>query len=428
MYHLLEKDKAKRAEAVRNYVAGLSIEEKLSQVFMINLERDDDFYPVEWYDRTVTDSNNETRKIKTTLIPAGYIFFGYNISKDPRKIISFTDSIIRHAAEQNTIPPFLSIDAEGGFVNRLRGIAGPLPENERVSACLKNNEAYDMYSSFAKQLYSLGFNLNLAPVAEINTDSNKEFLSGRSYGTEPQVIEYCTKAVKAYQNNKVGTVLKHFPGNTNIDPHIGLPKIDMSQSEFEQIKKVFKDLISENPDGVLMSHAIVPAFDKDPACLSKFWISDIMRNELKFDGIIFSDDIFMGALIDNGYSPAIASKMAIEAGINCIMISEKKFGRWMNLLISICNEDDLFLSKIEESVIKMIEFKIRHNVLKLDYDKVNDSYHVSLYTPEKMDFSDQQREERFNEFNVEKKFNEDFYKKYFFDTATDEEKRCLYIK
>ena len=442
MYQLLKEDKAKKNAAVRKYVSELSLEEKLSQVFMINLEKDDRFFPVEWYDRTVktsdenfkssdgtvNSSDGTVKKIKTTLIPAGYIFFGYNVSKNPETIISFTDSITEYALKENSIPAFLSIDVEGGFVNRLRGVAGPLAENERVASCLTPTQAYKLYSLYGTQLQSLGFNLNLAPVAEINSENNKEFLSGRSYGDEKQVVEYCSKAVNAYQNKNVGTVLKHFPGNTNIDPHIGLPKIDMTEQEFNQIKKIFSEAIKNNPDGVLMSHAIVPAFDKDPACLSKFWIKDVMRDELGFEGIIFSDDIFMGALIDNGYSPAKASKMAIDAGINCIMISEKKFGRWMELLISICNEEPEFLSKIEESVVKILEFKIRHNIIKLEYDKACDAYSVRLLNSDETDFSKEKQKDRFNSFENAKKETVDIYNEYFKPTASEEEKRALNIQ
>lgn len=427
MHKLILEDNLKKEKAVREFISNLSLEEKLSQVFMINLEKDDEFLPVEWYQRTVKNFDGSVSEIKTTLIPAGYIFFGYNVSKNPEQIIGFTDSIYEHATAQSSIPPFISIDAEGGFVNRLRGVAGPLPENQRVAECLTPDGAYDLYSYYAMQMNALGFNLNLAPVTEICTEKNQDFLSGRSYGNLEKVSDYSVKAIKAYQNNSVGTVIKHFPGNTNIDPHVGLPKIEMTSEEFDQMKKVFSLAVLYNPDGVLMSHAIVPQYDEVPACLSKFWITDIMRNELKYDGIIFSDDIFMGALIDNGYSPAKASRMAVDAGINCIMISEKKFGRWMNLLSDICKDDPMFLEKIEDSVYKMLCFKIRHNLVSLDYDKVTDKYSVRLFDKNnsyKVDSID----ERFEFFSEAKAKTCKIYDEYFRDSSDADERRGLYIE
>lgn len=426
-YYFFQADNQKKNQAIKEYISRLSMEEKIAQVFMINLEKDDKFFPVEWYFKSEISDDGTEKKEKKVLIPAGYIFFGYNVSKNPETIMGFTDSILEQAYCQETIAPFISIDVEGGFVNRLRGVAGPLPENQRIAQCLIPDQAFVLYSLYAAQMNALGFNLNLAPVAEVENDNNQEFLCGRSYGNQMQVQSYSTQAVKAYQSYNVGTVLKHFPGNTNVDPHIGLPKIDMSQDEFLEIKEVFSNAINFNPDGVLMSHAIVPAFDKHPACLSKFWISDIMRNELKFDGIIFSDDIFMGALIDNGYSPAIASKMAIEAGINCIMISEKKFGKWMELLINICQEDPDFLLKIDESVFKMIEFKIRRNLIFLEYNQITDSYEVQVIKNQK-DIVTENFEKRQSDFYDAKEKNLRLYHEYFYDTASDEEKRGLYIE
>ena len=427
MYNLIQQDNYKKQKAIEKFVSSLSIEEKISQIFMINLEKDDKFFPVEWYDRVIKNSDGSESKIKTTLIPAGYIFFGYNVSKNPETIIGFTDSILEKAYSENSIAPFLSIDVEGGFVNRLRGVAGPLPENERVSQCLNTDEAFELYSLYAKQLNSLGFSLNLAPVAEIGTEKNQDFLSGRSYGNLENVKKFCGVNIKAYQTNNVGTVLKHFPGNTNIDPHIGLPKIEMTDDEFLQIKDAFAHLLTYNPDGVLMSHAIVPSYDKDPACLSKFWITDVIRNDLKYDGIVFSDDIFMGALIDNGYSPAVASKMAVEAGINCIMISEKKFGKWMNLLINICEDDPEFLKKIEDSVCKMISFKIRRGLLYCEYDKKNDIYTILSPDLNEIINNPNIQKKRFENFSEAKNKTLDFYNKYFLTTASDEEKRGLFI-
>lgn len=426
-YQLLLADRKKKDEAIKKYVLQLSLEEKISQIFMINLENDDKFFPVEWYDAQEKQLDGSIKKIKKTLIPAGYIFFGYNISKEPNQIIEFTNSILEHAALQKTILPFLSIDVEGGFVNRLRGVAGPLPENERVSQCISDLEAYKLYCEYAKQIFALGFNLNLAPVAEICTDENKDFLSGRSYGDKSQVISFCTKAVNAYQNNKVATVLKHFPGNTNLDPHIGLPKIEMTEQEFQEVCYVFKTIAQEKPEGILMSHAIVSTFDEVPACLSKFWITDILRNKLCYDGIIFSDDIFMSALINHGFSPAKASKMAVEAGVNCIMISEKKFGKWLELLIEICKQEPNFLSKIEESVVRILKFKERHNLIFLTYNKESDTYSVNIPSLDELKNYLDEEAFRIKNFSLAKENSIQFYNEHFLETASEEEKKGLYI-
>lgn len=422
-------------KVIKAFIEKLSLEEKISQLFLINLENDDKFLPVEFYEKD---------GVKKTLIPGGYIFFGYNIADNPSKIMRFTDSIIEHSKAQGSVVPYLCVDAEGGYVNRLRNVAGPLPENERVSKCLTSSKSQELYETYARQMRSLGFNLNLAPVSEICSDKNKDFLSGRSYGTKDNVISYSVSCVNAYQKNQVAAILKHFPGNTNVDPHMGLPKIEMSQNEFDEITETFSKIIKEsNPAGILMSHAVVPAYDKDPSCLSKFWVTDILRTKIGYEGLIFSDDIFMGALIDNGYSPQKACRMAVDAGINCIMISQKSFKKWLKIFAEICKEDSEFLKKIEDSLYRILKFKIEYkiissiNLFEPDNIFVNekDGSNCNYFKiPETIPFTE--RNKLLNDekglrsyiFNSQKALTENIYYEYFYESADNDEKYALNIK
>ena len=113
-----------------------------------------------------------------------------------------------------------------------------------------------------------------------------------------------------------------------------------------------------------MSHARTTAIDKGvPACLSKVWVTDILRNKYKYQGIIFSDDIFMGALADNGYPPSEAAVMAIDAGVDCIMISEKRFAKAGAVLYKKAKKDSEFAGKIDRAARKIIEYKVRTGLL-----------------------------------------------------------------
>ena len=172
-------------------------------------------------------------------------------------------------------------------------------------------------------------------------------------------------------------MLKHFPGNTNTDPHTGLPEIEWTEQELELQMKPFRELVKLNPSAVLMSHARVKGYgEKNPACLSEYWVTDILRNDFGFTGIIFSDDIFMGALADNGYPPEKAVVMAIQAGIDCIMISEKKIGQSVEVLLQKVKNDSQFESRINESVRRIIEYKIKCGFL--EYELVNGKYVLSI--------------------------------------------------
>ena len=202
--------------------------------------------------------------------------------------------------------------------------------------------------------------MNLAPVIEVCTDDNRDFLDGRSFGDAEKVSTYGRACVLAYENNGIAAVIKHFPGNTNTDPHTGFPEITLPQDELDQLLRPFKDVCDYKPCGVLMSHARTSCRDpKTPACLSKVWVSDILRGEYGYDGIIFSDDIFMGALADNGFPPEKAAILAIEAGVDCIMTSEKRFAKQARGLYQKALSDKAFAARIDESVKKILTYKMK---------------------------------------------------------------------
>ena len=394
-------EKSKIDSAVDEYLSSLSLVQRISQLFIINLEGNERFIPVEFEYEV-----SKEKKDSNALIPAGYLFFSYNINSSPEKIIDFTDSIKGYCSKRNLVPPFLSIDQEGGLVNRLKDVSGPLPSAKRVSECLSVKDSYYLYSLQALQMNCLGFNLNFFPLAEISTEKNEKFLNGRSFGSENQVISYGRAAINAFSHNSIASVLKHFPGNSNVDPHTGLPEIDLSLQELEKSLAGFKNLISYNPEGVLLSHAKTLAFDKEnPACFSEKWISERLLNDFGFSGIVFSDDIFMAALNKNGFPPEKASLMALKAGVDCIMISEKRFAKSAGIIYESLKQDSSLLEKINASAKKMIEFKIKYKILSLVKD--DDSfYHVRSQ-------KENEKQIRLEKFYKAKDENVSFYLKHF---------------
>ncbi|MBP5446533.1 MAG: glycoside hydrolase family 3 protein, partial [Treponema sp.] len=277
--HAARELEQKQSAALDSYIKSLSLRERLAQLFVINLEGDKKFWFVEWMD---DDRDNSSQAQKAPLVPGGYIFFSFNIARDPEQIAAFTDSVRNFARDHDMLEPFLCLDAEGGYVNRLRGVAGPLPENEWISKNLSTKEAFLLYSLNAVQLRALGFDLNLSPVVEVQNEANQEFLDGRSFGSAEQVKDYGSAAVVAYQTNKVAAVLKHFPGNNSVDPHRALPLLSFEKEEFERdVLEPFKALCALRPSGVLMSHALVNVAEQNtPASLSPYWIKDVLRDRL----------------------------------------------------------------------------------------------------------------------------------------------------
>ncbi len=346
----LQNEIKEKELAFEKYLSSVSLHDKVSQLFIENLEGDTAFFPVE-----------------KDFIPGGYIFFGYNVASSPKKIIGFTDSIKKYCAEHKNIPPFLAVDQEGGTVNRLKVVAGPLSSAEKVSSVLTVKDAYELYKTQAKQMKALGFDMNLAPVVEIKTPKNENFLQGRSFGSLKNVQNYGSAFINAFENNGIATVLKHFPGNTNTDPHTGLPEISLTDKELTESLKPFFILNRRNPTATLMSHARVKSKDNGkPSCFSEYWISDVLRKTIGFTGLVMSDDVFMAALSKNGFPPKEAAVKALQAGVNVIMISEKRISSEAKNLIKKAEEDSSFRVLIENSFKKVMEYKLKANIISFN--------------------------------------------------------------
>ena len=355
------ENKKSQEEKFKKYFDSLSLEEKISQIFIENLEGVTKFRSYE------TIGAVTGKKDDRPLVAGGYLFFSYNIADNINSQIEFNNSIKSYCHQYGFIPPYLAVDQEGGYVNRLRKLTSKLPSNEDVRKNYDVGGAFELYKNQAKQMKALGFNMNLAPVIEVCTLDNSDFLDGRSYGSLDDVINYGRACINAYENQGIATVVKHFPGNTNTDPHTGLPKITLSQSDLEESLKSFKELLKYNPTAILMSHAVTSAIDPEhPACLSKVWVTDILRNTWHYEGLIMSDDIFMAALADNGYPQEKAALMAIEAGIDCIMISEKRFAKPASVLYKKCLQDDDFKLKIEKASQRVLLYKVKAGILKVE--------------------------------------------------------------
>ena len=354
----INQKKNGRTTAIQQYVANMPLEQKIAQMFIENLEGCTRFCSYETVDAMTGNGD------KTPLVAGGYIFFSFNIASDREQMKDFISSIREYCNNYGIIQPYLSVDQEGGWVTRLKRLNPKLPSNEQVAQYYDISGCYGLYAEQANSMRDLGFDMNLAPVVEVCTDNNKEFLDGRSFGDLNKVIRYGTACINAYENNGIATVIKHFPGNTNTDPHTGLPEITLSKEELLGNIESFHELLKLEPAVVLMSHARTSAIDPGvPACLSKVWVTDILRNEYGYEGLIFSDDIFMGALADNGYPPEKAAVSAVEAGVDCIMISEKRFARAGSVLYDKANEDADFSKKIDAAVMRIIKYKLEAGLM-----------------------------------------------------------------
>lgn len=350
--------------AVKNFLAGLSEAERIAQVFLVNIEGNKSFYAVESVADVTGDKDDEERP----LIPGGCLFFSYNIGDSARETLDFNGSIMDFCRRHDCVPPYLAVDQEGGLVTRLKDVASYLPSASRVARSLTPAQAEELYANQALQLRALGFSMNLAPVAESITEENGRFLGLRSYGPVPETVVYSMAAIRGYERNGVGAVFKHFPGNTNTDPHTGLPEITMDRRLVSRfLLDPARIILRAEPSALLMSHARVSALDPGtPACLSAAWIKDTLQKGMRYQGLIISDDIFMAALAQNGFPPGTAAVMALEAGVDVIMLSEKRFSHVIKVFMERSRADMEFADRLFDAERKVILYKIEKGILSFE--------------------------------------------------------------
>ena len=393
--------------AIECYLFSLPPEQRISQIFLVNIPGNIRYRPIE----NSSKIDKYTGSSEVPLVPGGAILFGYNISDSAEDTMDFLSSVASYCDEKKICRPYIAVDQEGGYVARLRNVTSRLPSSGQVAKKLTPGQAYEMYSYQARQMHALGFDMNLAPVSESEDEGNKEFLDTRSYGNNPSAISYSIAAVSAYQSNGISAVLKHFPGNTNTDPHTGLP--EMHFSEHELVKKIMEPfffILASKPDAVLMSHARTSIIDpSSPASLSRSWVTEKLKEELSYGGLILSDDIFMGALSKNGFPSDVAAIKAIEAGVHVIMLSEKHFSPVALDLLEHAQDNPGFSEKLLEAEKKVIAFKIKCGILRLEKN-AGGTYTVKPATDSEQRGS---REERIDTFRKNYALGKEYFDKYF---------------
>jgi beta-N-acetylhexosaminidase len=255
--------------------------------------------------------------------PGGFILFGRNIAS-PGQLRKLIDDL-RDLSESE---PIITIDQEGGRVSRLRLIGNEPPNAQQ----LREKDDVDLirrHGEITGRLLRLfGFNLNLCPVLDISFDDNADnSLRGRCYGqTVEQVVHNAGAFNDAMRKQRIASCGKHFPGYSaaNSDAHFELPRIDRTRDELDGNElAVFRQFI-DKVDSMMICHCWYPSLERQrrPASLSHRVITELLRGEFGFGGLVMTDDLDMGAIL-NGYSLEETIRLAIGAGNDLAMICHR---------------------------------------------------------------------------------------------------------
>ncbi len=255
---------------------------------------------------------------------ANVILFACNIeSKEQLKRLC--EDIQTLVQKECGIDAIICIDQEGGMVTRLSEDCTNVPSAMALSATLDSSFAYEAGVITASELNALGIMCDFAPVLDVNSNKDNPVIGVRSYGdTKQQVIKYGLAMAEGLQSKGVMAVCKHFPGHgdTHLDSHLSLPQVLASREELEEHIAPFRSAINWGIQGIMSSHILFPALEKEklPATMSRSILTDFLKGELGFKGLIFSDCMEMQA-IGRYYGTVEASLSALQAGVDIVCIS-----------------------------------------------------------------------------------------------------------
>ncbi|AIF44421.1 beta-N-acetylhexosaminidase [Virgibacillus sp. SK37] len=257
----------------------------------------------------------------------GIILFSRNIGT-PSEVLQLTTALQKEAKQAGYQQPlFICIDQENGIVRRLGEGTTAFPGAMALGATQQVENAYHVGVATGKELKALGINWNLSPVVDVNNNPRNPVIGVRSFGESPdKVAMFGEAAMKGMQAAGVITTLKHFPGygDMGVDPHLALPVISHNKKRLDEVELFpFNKNIQAGVDTVMSAHVYFPSIDDEaglPATLSKKVITDLLREELGFDGVVTTDCMEMNA-ISHGIGTDKGAVRAIQAGIDLIMIS-----------------------------------------------------------------------------------------------------------
>ena len=292
----------------------------------------------------------------------GVILFSKDITSKEK-----LSNLIKKIKTKSIIPPFISIDQEGGRVERTEYIT---PKRLSAKYAFEKGEIFlkQQTTGMAEELKNFGFNLNFAPCADVNTNPNNPIIGERAFSNSPDEVIKGVKIVSdIYKEHGIIPCIKHFPGHgdASSDSHKTLPKINLSMEEMGKYHiKPFKESIEYGIDMIMVAHLHCTCFDNEiiPTSLSKNALSYLVNN-LNFKGVIISDDMVMKGI---QYKSGEACIKGINAGLNMFIYREAN-DISLSAIESVIKEAEKnqeFKHKIEASYTKIISLKEKYGIIK----------------------------------------------------------------
>lgn len=311
-----KNDTITKKDEVITILDSMSLEEKLGQMIIINItytyEKGNQVY--------FTKVDESVKEFFKTRKPGGIILFKNNMI-DIEQTKAMTSAI---QAEKDKVPFFITVDEEGGRVSRIP-IELNIPTATEIGNTGDSKKAFEVAETTGKSLKELGFNVNHAPDIDVNTNPNNSVIGDRAFSSDPKIVgQFGVEYINGLRNAKILSTVKHFPGHGDTigDSHEGFAEVSHDMEIIKSVELLpFREAIENNVDFVMVGHISVPALDSsgNPASLSKPIVTDLLKNEMGFKGIVITDALDMGAISQN-YDKYESVKLAINSGIDIALM------------------------------------------------------------------------------------------------------------
>lgn len=341
-------------------VDSMSLEEKVGQMIFGGIEG--------------VELSEKSREMIREDKVGGIIFFKDNLV-NANQIVTLLNSIKAENMQQQ-YPLFLGIDQEGGRVTRIPELNN-LPTNKQIGKKDNPALAFQLGELLGKQLNAFGFNLDFAPVLDVDSNPNNPVIGDRSFGSDPNLVsELGISAMKGLQSENVISVIKHFPGHgdTEVDSHIELPIVSKNMKELQALEFIpFQNALKSGADAVMIGHILLPEIDANkPSSISNVVITKILREQLKYEGVVMTDDMTMKAILDN-YEIGEAAVEAVKAGNDIVLIAHdyEKVQRAIQAILEAVRNEEIKVEQIDRSVERILQLKEKYQLSNDQLSSIN---------------------------------------------------------
>ena len=350
---------------VETTLASMTLEEKVGQLFMTHAygTTADTRDPADVAaNRKLYGVDNAQQLIDKYRV-GGIIYFAWtNSVKNPGQIAKLSNGVQDAALTQPSgVPSLVGIDQEGGIVARIGAPATQLPGNMALGAGRSADDAQTAAAVNGDELGAMGINWNFAPVADVNVNPANPVIGVRSFSENPGLAATLTAAqTRGYTSTGIAGAAKHFPGHgdTATDSHTGLPVVDHTRAEWEQMDRPpFQAAIDAGVPAIMTAHISVPALDPsgDPATLSKPIMTGILREEMGYDGVVITDALDMAgasATYGNDRVPVLALKAGVD-----MLLMPPEFDVAYKAVLKAVETGELTEERIDTSVRRILTLK-----------------------------------------------------------------------